>query len=351
LNFTTSQNERLAADIFAASDEVADQNRGFALSIGFPVGMMRNLRKPKFTATASETTESVPFSADPDASRVVITVYREEELYRGITFSEVEFEFDTEIFILPDGIKIEVPDDTTTAAQTLSEIVETTTFTRITSGIIASQDLGIDLINNDPTITSVLENHVKSYLFRILMREIAGIDLSEAGFLFFNSLQENVIDLDGYKALREFSKVESIRKLLGLTVEQVSRAFEETTILGNRNFRKLKNSQALITLCNPQVKKEMNEYGQMIDVEYPPVLNKGKVENLVLQSSSGILGPETRKTRILSPSMFDRIFTVVLSPDDFEIDDAGTYQQEATYIQSSDDFDINGYYCEVKLGE
>ena len=49
--------------------------------------------------------------------------------------------------------------------------------------------------------------------------------------------------------------------------------------------------------------------------------------------------------------MFDRIFTVVLSPDDFEIDDAGTYQQEATYIQSSDDFDINGYYCEVKLGE
>ena len=351
MNFTTSQSERLAVDIFATSDEISDTNRGLALTVGFPVGMMRNLRKPKFVASPKEKVESVPFAADPDASRVLITFYREEELYRGITFEPIQFEFDTEIFILPDGIKIETPDDETSPAQTLSEIVETTTFSRITCGSIISQDLGLDLIDADPTISSVLENHVKSHLFRIMMREIAGMDLSEAGFLFFNQLQENTIDLAGYQALRGFAKIDSIRNLLDLSVEQVSRAFSKTTILGNQDFYKLKNSSALRSLTRTQRRKQMNEYGAMEVVSTPPILDRLKIENLVLQSSCGVLGPETRKTRILSPSMFDRVFTVILSPDSFEIDDAGTYLQEVTYNKKSPDFDISGYYCEVELGE
>jgi len=351
LNFTTSQSERLAVDILANSSDLSDQTRGLALSVGFPVGMMRNLRKPKFAASPQETTESVPFAADPDASRVLITMYREEELYRGITFEPIQYEFDTELFILPDGITIEPPDDETAQDQTLSEIVETTMFSRITSGVIVDQSLGLDLIDADPTMTSVLENHVKSYLFRIIMRELAGIDLSESGFLFFNSLQENVIDIEGYKALRAFTKIESIRRLLGFSTTQISRAFEDVTILGNRDFYKLKHSNKLKSLCSPQMIKQMNEYGVIEQVIKPPVLSRSKIEDIVLQSSSGVLGPITRQTRILSPSMFDRIFTVVLAPDHFEIDEQGTYQQSVKYARDADEFDINGYYCEVELGE
>ncbi len=351
MNFTTSQSERLAVDIFAASDEITNINRGVVLSVGLPVGMMRNLRKPKFTTSNRERYENVPFTADPDASRIIVTVHREEELYSGITFEPIEFEFDTEIFILPDGIAIEVPDDESAPAQTLSEVVETTTFSRITGGSIVSQDLGLDLIDADPTLSSVLENHVKSYLFSVMMKEIAGLDLGESGFLFFNDLQESVIDSAGYKALRSFAKVESIRKLLGFTPQQVSRAFAKTTILGNREFYKMKNSRALSTLCKPQRRIKLNEYGSRERTVSPPVLNRSTVENLVLQSSCGILGPETRKTRILSPSMFDRIFSVVVSPDQFDIDETGSYQQEVSYRRGADDFDINGYYCEVALGE
>ena len=351
LNFTTSQSERLAIDIFAATDEIANVDRGLALTVGFPVGMMRNLRKPKFSSSWKESAESVPFAADPDASSVIVTVYREEELYGGVTFEPLQFEFDTEIFILPDGIKIALPDDSDSPAQTLAEIVETTVYTRITSGVVVSEDLGLDLIDADPTMTSLLENHVKSYLFRVMMREIAGFDLSESGFLFYNKLQENIIDKEGYEALKAFTKIDSIRNLLGMSVQQVTSAFAKTNILGNRDFYKLKNSSALRNLCRTQEKKQMNEYGSMVNVTVPPILNRSKVENLVLHSSCGALGPVTRKTRILSPSMFDRIFTVIISPDKFSIDDPGTYQQEVAYVNKSSDFDISGYFCEVELGE
>ena len=50
------------------------------------------------------------------------------------------------------------------------------------------EDLGLDLIDQDPAIISLLENHVKSYLFSIMMKEIAGFDLTETGFLFYNKL-------------------------------------------------------------------------------------------------------------------------------------------------------------------
>ena len=351
LNFTTSQSERLAVDIFVNSNDITRQKRGVGLTIGFPVGMMRNLRKPKFSSSSSDMSESVPFAADPDASRVLVTVHREEELFRGVTFESIQFEFDTELFILPDGIVIEIPDDETSPEQTLNEIVETTTYSRISSGEIISQDLGLDLIDLDPTITSVLENHIKSHLFRLMMRELAGIDFSESGFLFYNELQENVIDLDGYNALRTFAKVESIRKLLGLSAEQISRVFERVTILSNRDFLKIKNSQKLKSLVRGGVKKEMNEYGTMESVKLTPVLNRANVEDAVLHSSAGLLGPVTRKTRILSPSMFDRVFTIVVAPDDFEIDDPGSQQEEIHYTNYSGNFDINGYYCEVELGE
>ena len=351
LNFTTSQSERLAVDILTASDTIANRNRGVALSIAFPVGMMRNLRKPKFAASPRESYVSQPFSADPDASRVIITVHREEELYRGVSFEPIEFEFDTELFILPDGITIQEPDEETSQPQTVSEIVETTIFSRITSGAIVSQDKGLDLIDADPSISSVLENHVKSYLFRILMRELAGIDLSEAGFLFFSDLNENVIDDDGFKAMKTLAKIESISSLLGLSLEQVSNAFKRTTILGNNKFYKIKNSAALLNLCKSKSSKRINEYGSYEDVVIPPVLNRKSVESIVLHSSCGLLGPNTRRSRILSPSIFDRVFTVVLSPDQFDVDDPGTYLQEVSYEKNSDDFDINGYYCEVKLGD
>ena len=81
------------------------------------------------------------------------------------------------------------------------------------------------------------------------------------------------------------------------------------------------------------------------------ILSRSKIEHAVLQSSCGLLGPVSRKTRILSPSMFDRVFTVIVSPDQFSIDSPGTYRQAVVYRRSSDDFDISGYFCEVELGE
>ena len=183
------------------------------------------------------------------------------------------------------------------------------------------------------------------------MKEIAGFDLTETGFLFYNKLQENIIDKAGYDALRKFSQIESVGNLLGLTTEQISRIFEKTTILGNRDFYRMKSSKKLLSLCRRTTKRVMNEYGYIEKVSVKPILSRSKIEHAVLQSSCGLLGPVTRKTRILSPSMFDRVFTVIVSPDQFSIDSPGTYRQAVVYRRSSDDFDISGYFCEVELGE
>ena len=350
-DLTLSPSQRMAVDSFVAGPhvaDIADGGDGTVLSVGLPVGMMRELRRPVLDGDGGA---SVDF-ADPDASGVSIRVHRVSELHTGLSsWIPLEFQFDTELFLLPDSIR--VTDDMHGINQgslSLQVIVDTSVWYRIRSGRIISADLGTDLRAVDPSVGTILNNHMKSYLYELMIYEASGLPLNEKNFLFQGNLLNPLIDKETRDRLSKLLGKDDIAELLDITGPTFNRIFVQERV-NAVDYLKCQTGNILSSMLSSRSVNTQNEFGTIITTYHPPEIKKESLRAGIMLSKSGLLSPRVRRERVLSPSQFDRIFNIMIESRDFS-NSAQSHTNSivlAHYYQNWMKGDINGYYCEVDL--
>jgi hypothetical protein len=343
--------QRLAVNNFAAGPHVADityPGDGIVLSVGLPVGMMRALRRPVLDGDGGA---SVDF-ADPDASGVSIRVHRVSELHTGLSsWTPLEFQFDTELFLLPDSIRVsEEIQGVNQGALSLQIIVDTSVWYRIRSGRIISANLGADLRKEDPSVAPILNNHMKSHLYELMIYEVSGLPLNEKNFLFQGNLLNPMLDKETRDRLSKLLGKDEIAELLDITGTTFNRIFVQERVNGV-DYLKCQTGSTLSHMLRSRWERTRNEFGTTITTRKPPEIKKDSLRAGLMLSKSSLLTPRLRRERVLSPSQFDRIFNIMIESRDY----AGFAQRHTQwqvrqhYYKNWMKGDINGYYCEVDL--
>jgi hypothetical protein len=166
-------------------------------------------------------------------------------------------------------------------------------------------------------------NHVMSYLLEVYVRLLTGLNLAEHSFDMINSPRPNSLAL--VKLLSEYqvqyaSDIFSDRTNDEKNVTSNGILFS-STILENSNKTHFAQTLEQKTLVNLEKSNTTAANLNNVSTRNSPVLMHGlrtvsNAANIAMSVSS----PESLSQKLLTPKQFDRVFNVVIDPDDFEVD-------------------------------
>jgi hypothetical protein len=266
---------------------------------GFAKGIYQHLQLNKLTATS--------FSGVADLDLFRINVFKRNAALPEVVYKPKQFIVDLSLFV------VEFPEQVTT---NLNEIIkdqityadyELLTAVKIEKGsVIVNAARYSGLSNSDKS--NLLLNHLTSYLLNLYIQLLTGLDLAETTFL----AQEpsSVIDT----AIKD-----GIQQLLQTYI----RNFPVTEVLTAQALR------ATNTRINSLVSQlDLSSLTQNALVVRPAVVQVGSVtvpaeilEFLQTFASGSIVsGHKTTQERFLSAKLFDRVFTLPVDTESFELD-------------------------------
>lgn len=302
------------------------------MCVGLPNGMLDKLKtsnvdeKKREAVTENSGDFSIVFSSD-------------NELYSSLAFEDHSVDFDSTIYLFPDSYDAYQPpeedegESLLRSPDPLRDLVNKTVFHRVISGILVESETGQTLIEqgNDKTY-EVLRNHVYSDLVRISVELSLMMGISEADIKKYTDLNVAVYSSEGFKLMKSIQKNKAV-DMLSSGVEKVL----QPLLIDEKNvFYRMGVTNANRAAYNRMTENERND--------------------IVRFASSTLFTAELDRHKILSTSIFDRIFYVKANNDDFELDRReGRSSERKRYLgrtrpnQGNDTFDLTGIYCEIRV--
>lgn len=301
--------------------------------VGLPNGMIDNLRMSVVSTTTRKNESS-------DLGKLKIRFTRDNEFYTSLGFRDVEFPFDSSLYLMPDsydGVLTEEEQEDTESKNKnpdpLRDMINKTIFYRMESGVVVEKVSGQEIINNsNENFYTILKNHVFSDLSRISIDTAMGIDINEADLKKYEDLNSSHISSHGLNLVNELTKKKGLN-LLNTTFSSVKNATTEVEIDEITTFYEMKTGFA-----GQVALRRMSDYD---------------VCDIKRAGQSCLYTAELDRHRILGTSMFDRVFYVPVRSRDFRIDYSEGLIQERRRFRygrlSGRRFDLSGYVCDVRV--
>jgi len=305
----TANKEKMLMKVFESPEFRAGAGSNLQiLSVGLPSKFTDNLRL-KFSIGQSK------FSVPRETDIVRVNVYRKDIEFDDITFKPKSYLFDMTRFvprgddIVDQGSDIISLDDIKTRSYRFGNQGR---FRDLESSreIVQSSDYG--LLSQDE-LKDIHKNHVISNAFENYIRIMSDADISEEAFLINETVES--IEIDD-QTRDEFNNlvllhVSNIAKRK-LTFEEIS---GDNSTLAEIVDKLLNNDLTTQTLSNTVAAFDDMSKSQNIQI----------AQDLVsffrlFSVKSFIAGSRSRKNKIISPKIFERIFHIPVDQDDFIID-------------------------------
>jgi hypothetical protein len=303
------------------------------LTVGLPAGFSATLQNRINTFFLGQSFERFNELRSRQNDIIRIHVNMKDLLFEDIVFKPLKFDFELGRFVNAndfDGVRL---NDSRDFGTLLRSVIKTHVLAQDGSKFVS--ELGVI---DDPSYSLVLDqsqketmigNHVKSYLLRLYTKLLTGIDLTEDKFLLNAALRARVFDDESQRLFSELV-VKRISGLVGrsLTLNELQQQNREVRQL----VEKLTTNDA-----TKSVPAFLDEVFDDASKQTNIILSEDLVAFSRLFSPNAILfGASSRKTRLLSPKLFDRVFNIPIDPDDFEVDikTMQTFSTSRSFLES-----------------
>ena len=176
-------------------------------------------------------------------------------------------------------------------------------------------------------------NHAMDHLLKKYVELSFGLDITETTFPEDEKLNELLVDGWASSLLRVAQGDEKLSRYITLGNLSVSDVLQRVSVFGRRYYYKVMPQDELSDFIVPSVQ----EVPQGEDVVVPQEITEEALRNFRALASSRIYSPRVMYKSILSPKLFDRVFSIAVDPDEFEIDVDATMRNKTSSEQFKKD--------------
>jgi len=262
------------------------------LTVGIPAGFSKNLSDRISRTSISDTNFN-----NKEYDVVSVNIYKRDARFDDLIFKPQTFVFDLSLF----PVKNFLPDSLQQPNIKFSDIVRNA-FVRDYESLQNKKNVTVQKIRQDVKYNflsdiqkqNMIQNHIESELFELYIRLMAGIEINEETFSTVNFSKTSTQDQNVINLVISYLKVIKNKDIPNQPIPQL--------------------------LQNPNLDQETKDTIRLLSYG-----------NLLFQSSF-------IQKRVLQPKLFDRVFHIPVSTDDFEIDVDQTISTESgrnTYTKTS----------------
>lgn len=305
LKLKTALNTLLKLPEFASKKAVNKK----LISVGIPAFFTQKLRQ--------ESTRKNFDMSNKQKDIVRLHVYKIDALNQDIIYKPKKFTFDMSRFPVRNDVYVRDLKKTSSFKDVLEAIPTRDWLEAIEEGTKSLSywdESDVNNKNNSMTSESysfltpaqkseIIKNHVISQLLELYMKLMTGLDITEHHFTFNNNEDDGLIELEFVKTMLN-SSVESTKKSL-------SENDVKTGVLPLAQNQRQDTLTQQASVSQRQIISDKAKHRLSTDVETISDISK-KITSI---------SDATAMTKLLlQPKQFDRVFHVIIDPDDFEID-------------------------------
>lgn len=289
------------------------------LSVGLPAGFSDALRSQNSSFFAGQDLSELAKKQKLQSDVIHVNVYMKDLLFDDVVFKPQTFVFQTGRFVAASDFGDVRQNDTRTFETLVNEAIQTRALTadgtrfNIEKGPSTATDASYRGVISDVERSQLASNHIKSYLIRVYLRLLTGVDLSEDGFYVNDDVADVRVD---QQTLGDFKKLIETRvsRFIGrkVSLDELRRSNTDVDDLLQRI-----SGDSITTATIDSLGKVFEDASKSINIEIgEDLLTFVKTFGV----NSILFGAGARRSRVVSPKLFERIFTIPIDPDDFEID-------------------------------
>ena len=316
-----------------------------ALCVGIPAGLIESLQNPKIIEETPSDTAAQRISRAKNRY-ISLEINKVSELFPDIQYSPTSLVYDPQLWIMPGALSFKRDELTGSAIKSVASIIEGTSFTRINNGKIVDSKTGAEILieaESKDEMRNILRNHVIDSIYKNFARDVVGVTLDETAWFTDNRLGSNIIDSSTFTSLQKMLLSPEVANTVQLNSDQLALMFEQVDERSLPGIRRLRSSEILLDLIrNDRI----------------PRAGAEKVLKLL---GNSLLNSFAENQRLLSPRLFDRVFTVLLKSSassgsklgfgtPIMISSANVSGESAQkIIPLKKSFEVSGYMCSVSL--
>jgi hypothetical protein len=236
------------------------------------------------------------------------------------------------LFVTPNSIGLIDP-DLGYGIDNIESIVAASSFHSLKAGMVEENINGVDVLDwayeTDSGDTpqgvetmNMYKNHMYDFLIRRFLFEATGVDFGCSSFPVASKLQDPAIDAgSGWDLWSKMSQMDYINinlwtdgSALPEIFAKVSDSYGEFYSLGGSAYA----TEKIISNTSPSTRTIKNREAESVSIMIkPPRLTPGAFNFFTDLSTSPIFAPNRYRAKILSPTLFDRVFFIPIKKSDF----------------------------------
>lgn len=293
------------------------------ISVGLPAGFLASMHERIGTFITGQSLQDFRQRYNLQNDVIKINVYMQDLLYENVVFKPKSFIFELGRFVsMPDFSDVKL-DDTRDFEALVQNVIKTramkideTGFTAETGSTIAS-DKSYDGVLTSEEKKQLAINHVKSYLLKLYIKLLTGVDLGEDNFYVNDSVADDRVD----NVTKDLFKQIITSRVSGFAARRVTLDELKNSDEVVRDLLSKIDSDVVTSNAISPIQKIFKDASESVNVEVADDI----VTFMKIFTPAAILtGAGARKVRNMSPKLFERIFNIVVDPDNFEIDHVAT---------------------------
>lgn len=323
---------------FTSTDDVA-------LCVGIPAGLVESLENPKIIEESSSDSAAQRISR-AKSRHISLAINKVSELFPDIQYSPTSIVYDPQLWIMPGALSFRRDELSGNVIKSVASIIEGTTYTRINNGKIVDSKTGAEILieaESKDEMRNILRNHIVDSIYKNFARDVMGVILDETVWFTDNKLGANIIDSSTFTSLQKMLLSSEIANTVQLYSDQLALMFEQVDERNLPGIRRLRSSEILLGLIR--------------DNRIP----RSGAEKVLKILGNNLLNSFVENQRLLSPRLFDRVFTVLLKSSassgsklgfgtPIMISSANVSGESAQkIIPLKKSFEVSGYMCSVSL--
>ena len=316
-----------------------------ALCVGIPAGLIESLQNPKIIEETPSDTAAQRTSRAKNRY-ISLEINKVSELFPDIQYSPTSLVYDPQLWIMPGALSFKRDELTGSVIKSVASIIEGTSFTRINNGKIVDSKTGAEILieaESKDEMRNILRNHIVDSVYKNFARDVMGVILDETVWFTDNKLGANVIDSSTFTSLQKMLLSSEIANTVQLNSDQLALMFEQVDERNLPGIRRLRSSEILLGLIRDNR------------------ISRSGAEKVLKILGNNLLNSFVENQRLLSPRLFDRVFTVLLKSSassgsklgfgtPIMISSANVSGESAQkIIPLKKSFEVSGYMCSVSL--
>lgn len=293
-------------------------NNAHIVSVALPAGFTDSLHERLGTYIVGQDVAEFERRLNLQNDVVKVNVYMQDLLFDDLVFKPASFVFELGRFVAGSSLS-SVQDDLVPYERVVNQLGRSRVVTP--DGVSFVTHVGKEQIDSDPSYgfltdeqkLELVRNHMTSYLLGVYVRLLTGVDMSEDAF----PINETV-------AGQQFDDLtrQRFEELLTTHVSQFAKRKVTLDELRNSNegVRQLLDRLDALTATEGVTQEIRNVIDGTTESEDIEISQDLVTFMDSFSRSSIIFGAGARRQRVVSPKMFERIFHMLIDPDDFEVD-------------------------------